>query len=104
MATRTAPIGTDSVGAGFVDNLARRGGNATGFVLFEHSLSGKWLELLKQIMPSVTPAVRLRSEKKHWAERCSGNEGVAPQLSPQHRLTSKAPGRQTTGGYDEPRQ
>jgi hypothetical protein len=45
MATRTAPIVfvgvTDPVGAGFVDNLARPGGNATGFVLFEYSLSGK---------------------------------------------------------------
>jgi putative tryptophan/tyrosine transport system substrate-binding protein len=60
MATRTAPIVfvavSDLVGAGFVDNLARPGGNATGFVLFEYSLSGKWLELLKQITPSVTRA------------------------------------------------
>ena len=44
---------TDPVGAGFVDSLARPGGNATGFMQFEYSLSGKWLELLKQIAPSV---------------------------------------------------
>ena len=41
----------DPVGAGFVDSLARPGGNATGFMQFEYSLSGKWLELLKQIAP-----------------------------------------------------
>src|SRR5215467_2962754 len=63
-ATRTALIVfvavTDPVGAGFVDNLARPSGNATGFVLFEYGLSGKWLELLKQIAPSVTRAAVLR--------------------------------------------
>jgi len=56
--TRTLPIVfvtvTDPVGAGFVDSLAQPGGNTTGFMLFEYSLSGKWLELLKQIAPSVT--------------------------------------------------
>jgi putative ABC transport system substrate-binding protein len=56
-ATRTVPIVfaqvTDPVGAGFVDSLARPGGNATGFVLFEYSISGKWLELLKEVAPRV---------------------------------------------------
>ena len=51
-ATRTVPIVfaqvADPVGAGFVDSLARPGGNATGFMQFEYSLSGKWLELLKR--------------------------------------------------------
>ena len=47
------PIIGDPVGGGFVDNLARPGGNATGFMSYEYSLSGKWLELLKQIAPSV---------------------------------------------------
>src|SRR3984893_9749550 len=51
---------SDPVGAGFVDSLARRGGNVTGFMIFEYSLSGKWLELLKQIAPSVTRAAVLR--------------------------------------------
>ena len=56
--TRTIPIVfpiiADPVAGGFVDSLARPGGNATGFMLFEYSMSGKWLELLKQIAPSVT--------------------------------------------------
>ena len=50
----------DPVGAGFVDSLARPGGNATGFIQFEYGLSGKWLELLKQIAPDVTRAAVLR--------------------------------------------
>jgi putative ABC transport system substrate-binding protein len=63
-ATRTVPIVflnvADPVGAGFVDSLARPGGNATGFSQFEYSISGKWLELLKQIAPGVTRAAVLR--------------------------------------------
>jgi ABC-type uncharacterized transport system substrate-binding protein len=58
--TRTVPIVfpivADPVAAGFVDSLARPGGNATGFMLFENNISGKWLELLKQIAPNVTRA------------------------------------------------
>jgi len=50
----------DPVGAGFVNSLARPGGNVTGFMVFEYSFSGKWLELLKQIAPSVTRAAVLR--------------------------------------------
>ena len=50
----------DPVAAGFVDSLARPGGNATGFTQFEYSTSGKWLELLKEIMPSVTRAAVIR--------------------------------------------
>jgi putative tryptophan/tyrosine transport system substrate-binding protein len=57
-ATRTVPIVfvnlTDPVGAGYVDSLARPGGNASGFTLFEYSISAKWLELLKEIAPRVT--------------------------------------------------
>jgi putative ABC transport system substrate-binding protein len=49
----------DPVGSGFVDSLSRPGGNATGFVQFEYSLSGKWLELLKQVAPHVTRAAVL---------------------------------------------
>ncbi len=63
-ATRTVPIVftivPDPVGAGFVDSLARPGGNATGFMQFEYSLSGKWLGLLKEIAPGVTRAAVLR--------------------------------------------
>src|SRR5262249_21232551 len=50
----------DPVGAGFVDSLARPGGNVTGFMQFEYSLSGKYLELLKQIAPGVTRVAILR--------------------------------------------
>ena len=63
-ATRTVPIVfavvIDPVGAGFVDSLARPGGNATGFTVFEYGMSGKWLELLKQIAPAVTRVAVLR--------------------------------------------
>jgi putative tryptophan/tyrosine transport system substrate-binding protein len=63
-ATRTVPIVfasvVDPVGAGFVESLARPGGNATGFLQFEYSLSGKWLEMLKQIAPGVTRVAVLR--------------------------------------------
>jgi putative ABC transport system substrate-binding protein len=63
-ATRTIPIVfatvPDPVGAGFVESLARPGGNATGFIAFEYGLGAKWLELLKQIAPGVTRAAVLR--------------------------------------------
>jgi len=63
-ATRTVPIvfpvSSDPVGAGFVDSLARPGGNATGFMSFEYSLSGKWLELLKETVPTITRVAVLR--------------------------------------------
>jgi len=63
-ATRTVPIVfalvPDPVGAGFVVSLAQPGGNATGFIMFEFSMSGKWVELLKQIAPNVTRVAVLR--------------------------------------------
>ena len=59
-ATRQVPVVfvnvSDPVGAGFVASLARPGGNATGFTLFEFGMSGKWLELLKQIAPGLRAA------------------------------------------------
>ena len=62
--THTSPIVfagvSDPVGAGFVDTLARPGGNVTGFMIFEYSLSGKWLELLKEIAPRLMRAAVLR--------------------------------------------
>jgi len=64
-AIRTVPIVfvhvPDPVGVGFVDSLARPGGNATGFTQFEYGVSGKWLELLKQIAPGVTRVAVLRN-------------------------------------------
>jgi putative ABC transport system substrate-binding protein len=63
-ATRSVPIVftivADPVGAGYVDSLARPGGNITGFSNFEYSITGKWLELLKDIAPRVTRAAVLR--------------------------------------------
>jgi putative ABC transport system substrate-binding protein len=50
----------DPVGSGLVESLARPGGNATGFVLFDYALTAKWLELLKQIAPTVTRVAVLR--------------------------------------------
>jgi ABC-type uncharacterized transport system substrate-binding protein len=62
--TRTVPIVfvnvADPVGGGFVNSLSRPGDNATGFMSFEYSLSAKWLELLKQIVPAITRAAVLR--------------------------------------------
>ena len=63
-ATRTVPIVfaavADPVGAGYVESMSRPGGNATGFIALEWSISGKWLELLKEIAPRVTRAAVLR--------------------------------------------
>jgi putative ABC transport system substrate-binding protein len=63
-ATRTVPIvfpvAGDPVGAGLVDSLARPGGNVTGFMNYEYSLSAKWLELLKEIAPNITRVAVLR--------------------------------------------
>jgi len=63
-ATRTVPIvftqTADPLGAGFVASLARPGGNATGFTNFDYGLSGKWLEFLRDLVPSVTRAAVLR--------------------------------------------
>ena len=61
-ATRTVPIVftivPDPVGAGFVDSLAEPGGNATGFLTFEYSLAGKWLELLREVAPKIRRVAR----------------------------------------------
>ena len=63
-ATRTVPIVfvtvIDPVGAGFIESLARPGGNATGFTRYEYGMGGKWLELLKEIDPRVTRVAVLR--------------------------------------------
>jgi putative tryptophan/tyrosine transport system substrate-binding protein len=65
-ATRAVPIVftavVDPVGGGFVESLAQPGGNATGFMQFDYSLSGKWLELLKQVAPSTTRAAVIRDQ------------------------------------------
>jgi ABC-type uncharacterized transport system substrate-binding protein len=83
--TRTVPIVfasvVDPVGGGFVANLARPGGNITGFTLFEYGLSGKWPELLKQIAPGVTRAAVLRDATlKTAVGQFAAIEAVAPSL------------------------
>ena len=85
-ATRTVPIvfpvAADPVGAGFVDSLARPGGNATGFMSFEYSMSGKWLELLKQIAPGVTRVAVLRDPShslRHRPVRRHPDRGAVAQ-------------------------
>jgi putative tryptophan/tyrosine transport system substrate-binding protein len=85
-ATRTVPIVftsvVDPVGGGFVDNLARPGGNTTGFTLFDYGLSGKWLELLKQVAPGVTRAAVLRdaATTRTAAGQSDAIQVVAPSL------------------------
>src|SRR5271165_3904307 len=68
--THTVPIVfvlvPDPVGAGFVDSQAEPGGNATGFLMFEYSLAGKWLELLKEISPRMTRVAVLRDLDNCW--------------------------------------
>ena len=89
-ATRTVPIVfadvTDPVGAGFVDSLARPGGNATGFITFEYGISAKWLELLKEIAPSVTRVAVLRDPHRSGIGQFAAIQAVAPsfgvELSP----------------------
>jgi putative ABC transport system substrate-binding protein len=71
----------DAVGGGFVDSLARPGGSATGFIAFEWSISGKWLELLKEIAPGVTRAVVLRdTELGSGASQFAVIQAMAPTL------------------------
>ena len=84
-ATRTVPIVFplvgDPVAGGYVDSLARPGGNATGFMLFEYSISGKWLDLLKQIAPTVTRAAVFRDPTTPTGSAMFGViQAVAPSL------------------------
>jgi ABC-type uncharacterized transport system substrate-binding protein len=84
-ATRTVPIVfpviADPVAAGFVDSLARPNGNATGFMIFEYSLGGKWLELLKEIAPGTTRVAVLRDPAQPSGTGQFGAiQAVAPSL------------------------
>jgi len=83
--TRIVPIvftaAGDPVGAGFVESLARPGGNATGFMAFEWSISGKWIELLKRLAPGVTRAAVLRDTTlSSGASQFAVIQAVAPSL------------------------
>ena len=76
-----APIG-DAVASGFVESLARPGGNITGFSAFEYSLSGKWLELLKELSPRVSRAAIVRDLGLPQGSGLLGAiQSVAPSLS-----------------------
>ena len=84
-ATRTVPIVfvsvIDPVGAGFVASLSQPGGNATEFTIFEYGMSGKWLELLKQIAPSMTRAAVLRDRAvASGIGQFAAVQAVAPSL------------------------
>ena len=84
-ATRTVPIVFpivgDPVGAGFVETLARPGGNVTGFMTTEYSIGGKWLELLKEIAPSLTRVAVLRdSTQGAGTSQFAAIQAVAPSL------------------------
>jgi putative tryptophan/tyrosine transport system substrate-binding protein len=82
--TRTVPIVfvqvTDPVGVGYVASLARPGGNITGFTHFEYGLSGKWLELLKQIAPQMTRAAVIREPTTLGIGQLAAIQSVAPSL------------------------
>ena len=83
--TRTVPIVfvsvADPVGGGFVDSLSRPGGNATGFMLYEYSFSGKWLELLKEMVPHLARAAVIRdSANRSGIGEFASIQSVAPSL------------------------
>jgi putative ABC transport system substrate-binding protein len=90
-ATRTVPIVfvsvVDPVGAGFVASLARPGNNATGFTLFEDGISGKWLELLKEIAPGVTRAAVIRDPSQVSG---GGQLGAIQTAAPSFRVELSA--------------
>src|SRR5262249_5038308 len=82
--TRSIPIvfaqGIDPVGAGYINSLRRPGGNVTGFVEFDYSLAGKWLELLKEVAPDVTRAAVLREPGTAGIGQWAIIQGVAQSL------------------------
>src|SRR5262245_39364307 len=89
--TRTVPIVfalvPDPVGAGFVESLARPGGNVTGFTQFDYSIAAKWLALLKEIAPNTTHAAVLRDPAitagiGQWATIQSVSSSVGIEVSP----------------------
>ena len=88
--TRTIPIvmaqGIDPVGSGYVESLARPGGNITGFIQFEYSLAGKWMELLKEVAPGITRVGVLREPGPaaigQWAMIQAVAQSLGAELKP----------------------
>jgi putative tryptophan/tyrosine transport system substrate-binding protein len=83
--TRTVPIVfpvvVDPVGAGYVESLARPGGNVTGFMNFEYGASGKWLELLKEVAPTLTRVAVLRDPANPYQiAQFGAMQAVGPSL------------------------
>ena len=100
-ATHTVPIVFtivfDPVGAGYVDSLARPGGNATGFMGFEYSFSGKWLELLKEIAPNVTRVAVLRDTTQAFT---TSQFAVIQALAPSLRVEVNPIDMRDAGGIE----
>ena len=103
--TQTVPIVfcvvVDPIGAGFVEKLSRPGSNVTGFMMFDYSLSGKWVELLKQIAPDVTQVAVLRdpsSPASNWAV-CGNPGGGAITWSGSKRDQCERPTRVRPRGH-----
>jgi len=83
------PVVADPVAAGYVESLARPGGNATGFMAFEYSLGGKWLELLKQIAPGLTRIAVIRDASLTSG---TGQFGAIQSAAPGFRVELRAIG------------
>ena len=100
-ATHTVPIVFtivfDPVGAGYVDSLAQPGGNATGFMGFEYSFSGKWLELLKEIAPNVTRVAVLRDTTQAFT---TSQFAVIQALAPSLRVEVNPIDMRDAGGIE----
>jgi ABC-type uncharacterized transport system substrate-binding protein len=88
---------SDPVGAGFVESLASPGGNVTGFLTFEYSLAGKWLELLKQIAPPVTRVAVLRDAA---IPSGTGQWGAIQSVAPSFGLELRAIDVHDAGGIE----
>jgi ABC-type uncharacterized transport system substrate-binding protein len=101
--TRTMPIVfvniVDPVGAGFVESLARPGGNATGFVLYEYGMSAKWLELLKEIVPTLKLAAVLRDPA---IASGAGQYAVIQAVAPSSGVELRAGGVRDAGEIERP--
>ena len=101
------PVVADPVGSGLVASLARPGGNATGFMTFEYGMSGKWLELLKEIVPGVTRVAIIRDAtmaRDRPVRRHPGRGAVAPRGRDPGRRARRRRDRTRRRGLCAPRE